>query len=545
MAERSALTTLAVGIAEPRGLSLAVASASVYPRSTAVEYRNLSPTELVEQAIRRGEGQLSTSGALAVATGAHTGRSPKDKFVVRHGDLAGEIWWGDVNQPMEPEAFGLLHADLVQHLSRSDRFRMDLAVGADAAYRLPLRLLTESAWSALFARNLFLTGTSEESTQSEGWTILHAPSFEADPRRHGTRSRTAIAIDFEWQRVLIAGTEYAGEIKKSMFTVLQGLLPGRGVATMHCAANEGAAGDTALFFGLSGTGKTTLSTDPKRRLIGDDEHGWSDSGVFNFEGGCYAKTIGLSAAAEPEIFSAARRFSTVLENVVLDPDTRRPRFDDDSLTENTRAAYRLEALQANAGGSGGHPSQILFLSADAFGVLPPVARLTPDQAQYWFLSGYTSKLAGTEKGITSPEATFSACFGSPFLPLPPNRYADLFGKRIEQHGSQVWLVNTGWTGGPYGVGARMPIALTRSLVSAILAGSLDAAAFDRDPLFGFGVPRGLSGVPDDVLIPRRTWPNGNDYDRAARRLARSLAENFETYAASVSVAVRSAGPALT
>jgi phosphoenolpyruvate carboxykinase (ATP) len=541
--ERSVWSTLVVGNAEPRGLALTVPATAPAPRHRSVEYRNLSAPELVEHAVRRGEGRLAASGALVVATGAHTGRSPRDKFVVEHGPLAERIWWGSVNQPMDPDAFALLHADLVEHLSRADRYRMDLAAGADPIYRIPVRLLTESAWSALFARNLFLPQSDTPHAESEGWAILHAPTFEANPDRHGTRSKTVIAIDFEWRRVLIAGTEYAGEIKKSIFTVMQGLLPERGVATMHCSANEGASGDTALFFGLSGTGKTTLSTDPDRRLIGDDEHGWGDHGIFNFEGGCYAKTIGLSATAEPEIFQAARRFGTVLENVVLDPASREPLFDDDALTENTRAAYPLTSLNPAAGGSGGHPANILFLSADAFGVLPPVARLTRDQALYWFLSGYTSKLAGTEKGVTSPEATFSACFGSPFLPLPPMRYAELFGQRLDEHGAAVWLVNTGWTGGPYGVGKRMPIALTRAVVAAILDGSLAAAETANDPVFGFAVPRAVPGVPADVLSPRETWSDPEAYDLAARGLARDLVANFESFAASVPASVLHAGPA--
>jgi phosphoenolpyruvate carboxykinase (ATP) len=510
-------------------------------RQSGTDYRNLAPAELIEHAIRRGEGQLASSGALTVATGAHTGRSPQDKYVVRHGALADEIWWGHVNQPISQAAFALLHADIVEHLSRGDRYRMDLAVGADPAFTFPVRLLTECAWPALFARNLLLPGPSD-TDPSEEWTILHAPFFASSPSRHGTRSETAIAIDFEWRRVLIAGSQYAGEIKKAMFTVLQGLLPGRGVATMHCSANESQAGEPALFFGLSGTGKTTLSTDPARRLIGDDEHGWTDRGIFNFEGGSYAKTIGLSPDTEPEIFRASQRFGTVLENVVLDRDTRDPRFGDDSLTENTRAAYPLEFLDPAAGGMAGHPGQILFLSADAFGVLPPVARLTRDRALYWFLSGYTSKLAGTERGVTTPEATFSACFGEPFLPLPPMRYAALLGERIDRYMPGVWLVNTGWAGGPYGVGERMPIGLTRAVVAAVLDGSLDESSSDVDPVFGFAVPRTVPGVPEGMLRPRDAWPNGDAYDAAADRLARDLVKNFEQFAGTVPAAVRAAAP---
>lgn len=505
------------------------------------EFRNLSRIQLIEQAIRRREGELSSTGALAVETGRFTGRSPDDKYVVRHGALADEIWWGKVNQPLGPDAFSRLHSDVLEHLNRGDRFRQDLSAGSDPEYRVSVRLISESAWSTLFASNLFLPPADDDMPSADGWTILHAPRFEADPKRHGTSSPTAVAIDFEWRRVIIVGTRYAGEIKKSIFTVLQGILPALGVATMHCAANEGPRGDSALFFGLSGTGKTTLSTDPGRRLIGDDEHGWADRGIFNFEGGSYAKTIGLSAASEPEIFEAARKFGTVLENVVLDPITREPRFDDGSLTENTRAAYPLASLDETAGGCGGHPLTILFLSADAFGVLPPLAKLTRDQALYWYLTGYTSKLAGTERGITSPTATFSACFGSPFLPLPPMRYADLFGERLNHHGSNVWLVNTGWSGGPYGVGERMPIGLTRTLIAAALDGTLVEAEMQRDRRFGFLVPGAVAGVPAQGLRPRETWSDHAKFDELAATLARDMAQNFARFG-DVQASVRAAGP---
>lgn len=511
-------------------------------RTASLDHRDLAPAVLVEHAIRRGEGRIADSGALVVETGIHTGRSPQDKFVVRSGELADEIWWGSVNQPMSPEAFARFHGDVVGYLAGKDRYLMDLSAGADPEFNLPVHLVTESAWSALFARNLFLPGRRGDRDAPEGWTVLHAPQLQADPTRHETASTTGIAIDFEWRRVLIAGTQYAGEIKKSIFTVMQGVLPSHGVATMHCSANEGRDGSTALFFGLSGTGKTTLSTDPQRRLIGDDEHGWTERGIFNFENGSYAKTIGLSADAEPEIFRAAQRFGSVLENVVLDPDTRRPRFEDDSLTENTRAAYPLAFLDPEAGGIGGHPSKILFLSADAFGVLPPVASLTRDQALYWFLSGYTSKLAGTERGVTTPSATFSACFGAPFLPLPPMRHASLFGERLNRHGSEVWLVNTGWTGGRYGTGERMPIGLTRAVVTAILDGSLDGVEMDVDPVFGFAVPRSAPGVPGALLRPRETWPDTEAYDATAARLAHDLTENFANIAENAPAAVRAAGP---
>jgi phosphoenolpyruvate carboxykinase (ATP) len=539
-AGRSAVTLVIENAdAEPDTGGLLVKSES--RRTASIDHRNLAPSVLIEQTIRRGEGRLADAGALVVDTGVHTGRSPEDKFVVRHGELADEIWWGSVNQPMSPDAFARIHADVVDNLAGKDHFVMDLSVGADPEFNLPVRLVTESAWSALFARNLFLPGRGDDA--AGGWTVLHAPQLQADPDRHETASVTGIAIDFEWRRVVIAGTQYAGEIKKAIFTVMQGTLPRHGVATMHCSANEGRDGRTALFFGLSGTGKTTLSTDPQRRLIGDDEHGWSERGIFNFENGSYAKTIGLSAEAEPDIFRAAQRFGSVLENVVLDPATRSPRFDDDSLTENTRAAYPLAFLDPEAGGSGEHPSKILFLSADAFGVLPPLARLTRDQALYWFLSGYTAKLAGTERGVTTPSATFSACFGAPFLPLPPMQYASLFGERLDRHGSEVWLVNTGWTGGPFGTGKRMPIGLTRAAVAAILDGSLDDVPMDIDPVFGFAMPRSAPGIPDALLRPRDTWPDAAQYDATAAGLARDLVENFANFADSVPEAVRAAGPA--
>lgn len=507
-----------------------------------VEYHNLSAVELIEHAIRRGEGEFSDTGALVVQTGIHTGRSPRDKYVVQHGPLADEIWWGDVNRPMSPDAFSLLHADIVAYLAGGDRYRQDLSAGASPAFNLPVRLVSESDWSTLFAHNLFLPPDPGAAGEFTGWTIFHAPRFEADPARHGTSSSTAIAIDFEWRRVLICGTRYAGEIKKAIFTVMQGILPGQGIATMHCSANEGTHGDSALFFGLSGTGKTTLSTDPKRRLIGDDEHGWSEIGIFNFEGGSYAKTIDLSAEREPEICQAARRFGAVLENVVLERESRQPLFSDDSLTENTRAAYPLAFLDPRAGGIGAHPSKVIFLTADAFGVLPPLARLTRDQALYWFLTGYTSKLAGTERGITTPSATFSACFGSPFLPLPPMRYASLFGQRLDQHQSEVWLVNTGWTGGPYGTGERMPLAVTRAIITAILNGELDAHG-DIDPVFGFGVPRIVPNVPANLLHPRETWQDPVAYDALAGQLARDMSANFAQFPDAPS-AVRAAGPSI-
>ena len=504
-------------------------------------YRDLPPAELIAHAITSGDGVLADGGALTVTTGAHTGRSPKDKYVVRHGAMAGDIWWGDVNQPMPVDAYAAFRADIQEYLATRDAYEASLSVGADPAYALPVRLITESAWSALFAHNLLLPAQADAA--GEEWTIWHAPAMPACPLRHQTRSETAIAISFEERIVLIAGTRYAGEIKKAMFTVMNGWLPAQGVLPMHCSANEGPQGDTALFFGLSGTGKTTLSTGGGRRLIGDDEHGWGDAGIFNFEGGSYAKTIGLSAESEPEIFQAAQRFGTVLENVILDPATHAPRFADDSLTENSRAAFPLRYLDPLAGGTGQHPRNIIFLSADAYGVLPPVARLTRDQALYWFLSGYTSKLAGTERGVTDPEATFSPCFGGPFLPLPPARYAHLLGERLDQSGCAIWLVNSGWSGGPMGTGQRMPIALTRAVVAAILGGDLTEVATVTDSVFGFAVPTAVPGVARSVLQPRESWADPAGFDATTARLAREMAGNFQQFAADVPARVRDAGPA--
>jgi phosphoenolpyruvate carboxykinase (ATP) len=506
-----------------------------------VAYRDLPPAELIEHTITAGNGILTDHGALAVTTGAHTGRSPQDKYVVRHGAMAGEIWWGAVNQPMSVDAFAALRADIQDHLAKRDTYHANLSVGADPTYAVPVRLMTESAWSALFAHNLLLPGRG--TAQGDAWTIWHAPTMEANPTRHATRSSTAIALSFEERTVLIAGTRYAGEIKKAMFTVMNGWLPARGVLPMHCSANEGPRGDTALFFGLSGTGKTTLSTGGGRRLIGDDEHGWSDEGIFNFEGGSYAKTIGLSAESEPEIYHAAQQFGSVLENVALEPSTRAPQFADDSRTENTRAAFPLQYLDPQAGGAGTHPQNIIFLSADAYGVLPPVARLSRDQALYWFLSGYTSKLAGTERGVTEPEATFSPCFGGPFLPLPPERYARLLGERLDAAGSAIWLVNSGWSGGAMGTGQRMPIALTRAVVAAILGGSLADVATVTDPIFGFSVPTTVPGVPSAFLQPRGGWADPERFDTTTARLAQEMAGNFRQFAEGVPASVRDAGPA--
>ena len=508
--------------------------------------RNLGPAALYEHALRRGEGRLAATGPLVVDTGEHTGRSPRDKFVVQD-DATADVWWGDVNQPLPPATFDALCRAVVDHLDHHELFVQDLYACADQAYRLRVRVVSTSAWHALFARNLFIVPTAKERAADEGrepdFTVLHAPDLSADPSLDGLRSETAIAVDFAQRLILIAGTAYAGEIKKSIFGVLQYLLPHRDVATMHCSANMGTDGDVALFFGLSGTGKTTLSTDPARILIGDDEHGWSDRGVFNFEGGSYAKTIDLSAEAEPDIFRATHRFGTVLENVAIDPDTRELRLDDDRLTENTRAAFPLAFIDnATTSGQGDHPRNVLMLTADAFGVLPPVARLTLDQALYYFLSGYTSKLAGTERGVDEPEATFSACFGAPFLPLPPVRYADLLGERLQRHAPDVWLVNTGWSGGRHGTGDRISIAHTRAIVHATVEGKLAEVPTTPDPIFGLAIPTACPGVPPDILDPRASWDDAHAYDAMARRLARAFARNFAKFADEVSPTVAAAGP---
>jgi len=505
---------------------------------------NLAPAALVEQAVARGEGELAENGALVVRTGRYTGRSPRDKGVVRDESCKSHVVWGAVNRPVTPEVFDRLHARVLAYLQGRDLFVQDCYACADHEYRLPLRVINELAWHNLFARQLFLPWSPQEhGAHRPEFTILAAPGFQADPALDATLGEAFIFLNFTRQLVLIGGTAYAGEMKKSIFTVLNYLLPFRGVLPMHCSANLGAADDVALFFGLSGTGKTTLSADPNRRLIGDDEHGWSDTGVFNFEGGCYAKCIRLSREHEPQIWSAIR-FGTVLENVVMDED-RRLNFNDDSITENTRAAYPISYIpQALIPGVAGHPRQGLFLAADAFGVLPPVARLTPQQAMYHFLSGYTAKVAGTEAGLGSePQATFSTCFGAPFLPLRPSVYAKMLGEKLERHRGQVWLINTGWTGGPYGIGQRMHLPYTRAIVAAVLAGKLDEAEFDTEPTFGLQVPRACPGVPAKQLNPRNTWKDKAAYDAQARELAARFVKNSQQFADAPS-AVRAAGPRL-
>jgi phosphoenolpyruvate carboxykinase (ATP) len=509
-------------------------------RAAAV-YLNPVPAVLYEHAVQRNEAMVAGTGALVVDTGHFTGRSPSDKFVVRNGATHDRVDWGTINQAMESEAFDRLLEDMEAHVAGMRLYVQDLHAGADDRFRIPVRVVTEYAWHSLFAHNLFVPAASPHD--SVEWLVVDLPSFRADPDRHGCRTDTVVALDFERKLVLIGNTEYGGEIKKSIFTALNLALPERGVLPMHCSANATADGRVALFFGLSGTGKTTLSVDTDRLLIGDDEHGWSDRGVFNFEGGCYAKTIHLSAEAEPEIYQATHRFGTVLENVHILSDTRELDFGDARRTENTRAAYPLHYMPNSAATSvGGHPSDVVFLTADAFGVLPPIARLTPEQAMYHFLSGYTAKVAGTERGVTEPAATFSACFGAPFMPLHPMRYAKMLGERIRLHGARAWLVNTGWTGGPYGTGSRIRLDHTRALVRAALGGQLDGVGFEPDPAFGLAVPRRAPGVPSVLLHPRDTWPDTGAFDRQATKLAEMFMENFARFADEAGAELAAAGP---
>ncbi|GCE46421.1 phosphoenolpyruvate carboxykinase (ATP) [Thermosporothrix hazakensis] len=503
---------------------------------------NLPPAELVEHALERKEGLLAANGALRATTGAHTGRSPKDKYIVSSEQTASKIWWGENNHPMSPETFAIVRRSLADYLQGRDVYVLDAAAGADPRYRMPIQVITELAWHNLFARNLFLRATeADRLSERPGFTVLCVPHFRLNPRSHGTRSETAIIIDFEERLVLIAGTEYAGEMKKSIFTVLNFILPAEGVLPMHCSANVGAAGDVALFFGLSGTGKTSLSADPERRLIGDDEHGWGDNGIFNFEGGCYAKCINLSREFEPQIWNAVR-FGAVYENVVLHEKTREPDYSDASITENTRVAYPVDYID-NVVGSGmaGQPKAVIFLSADSFGVLPPISRLTTEQAMYYFLSGYTSKLAGTERGVTSPQATFSSCFGAAFLPLRPGEYANLLRERIEKYNVRCYLINTGWTGGPYGIGKRININYTRAMVKAAISGAIDEAETMVDPIFGLRIPTSCPDVPSEILNPRNTWIDRDGYDMQATHLAELFKENFKQFTLP-SEEVRNAGP---
>ena len=506
-------------------------------------YHNQTETGLMEAAIARNEGTLGQGGALLVTTGTHTGRSPRDKFVVRTPATEQTIWWEN-NAPMTPEAFDQLHADMLAHMQGRDYFVQDLYAGADPAQRLDVRVITELAWHALFIRHLLRRpARTELESFVPDFTIINCPGFKADPARHGCRSETVIALNFDKKLILIGNTAYAGENKKAVFTLLNYLLPERGIMPMHCSANHAHSNpvDTAIFFGLSGTGKTTLSADSARVLIGDDEHGWSDRGTFNFEGGCYAKTIALSAEAEPEIYATTTKFATVVENMIFHPETKELDFHDDRLTANMRCAYPLHYISnASPTSLGGHPRNIIMLTCDAFGVLPPIARLTPAQAMYHFLSGFTSKVAGTEQGVTEPQPTFSTCFGAPFMPRRPEVYGKLLQAKIAKHGATCWLVNTGWTGGAYGTGNRMPIKATRALLTAALDGSLATTTFRRDPNFGFEVPIAVPGVDAALLDPRRTWPDPAAYDLQAKKLVGLFAANFGQYVPHIDADVRAA-----
>ena len=505
---------------------------------------NLSPVQLYERALARGEGRLVHMGAFAAITSPHTGRSPKDKFIVRESSTGDTVDWGPGNVPMSEEHFFALRKEVIAYLDGQELFVRDAIGGADPNHSLDVRVVTQNAWHNLFAYNMFIRPTPEElAVFQPEFTVLHAPGLKADPAKHGTNSGTFIVVNYKERQVLIGGSHYAGEIKKSIFSVLNYMLPDQGVLPMHCSANIGPDGDTALFFGLSGTGKTTLSADPERGLIGDDEHGWGAGGVFNFEGGCYAKTIRLTPESEPEIYQATQMFGTILENVVLSDGTAEIDFDNASITENTRASYPIHYVpNAVIPGRGGHPKNVVFLTADAFGVLPPISKLTPEQAMYHFLSGYTAKVAGTERGVTEPEATFSACFGAPFLPRHPGEYAKMLGELLRTHGSHVWLVNTGWSGGAYGVGSRMKLSHTRAMVRAALAGNLDEVATVADPIFGLHIPSEVPDVPAEILNPRDTWADGAAYDAAAMKLATMFKKNFVRFEAQVGDEVKVAGP---
>lgn len=506
---------------------------------------NLHAGPLVEHSVRLKEGRLASNGALVAETGSRTGRSPKDKFTIKDEVTAQKVAWGAVNQPFDPKKFDALLDRVVDYLNQRELFVQDLHAGADPKYRLPIRVVNELAWHNLFVRQLFVRPAAQElKSHAPEFTVIGAPGFQAEPKRDGTHSDAFILVNFTRGLVLIGGTRYAGEMKKSIFGVMNFLLPGRSVFPMHCSANVGKDGVTALFFGLSGTGKTTLSADPERRLIGDDEHGWSQTGVFNFEGGCYAKCIRLSQKNEPQIWNALR-FGSVLENVVLNPESREPDYNDESITENTRAAYPVDFIDnAVIPGIGGHPKHVVFLTADAFGVLPPISRLTPDQAMYHFLSGYTAKVAGTEAGVGSePQATFSTCFGSPFLPLAPKVYAEMLGARLREHKAQCWLVNTGWFGGVFGVGKRMNLPYTRAMVRSAIDGRLDNVAFTTEPAFGLSTPKSCPDVPAELLAPRNSWPDKAAYDQKAAELSERFAKNFEKFDAPESV--RAAGPGKT
>lgn len=504
-------------------------------------YRNLRSGPLIEHAVRRGEGHLADNGALAAYTGKYAGRAPKDKFTVKDSITADKVNWGDINLAFDPAKFDALFDRVIEYLRGRDLYVQDLYAGADPKYRLPVRVINQLAWQNLFVRALFVRPSPEEleSHQPE-FTIVCAPEFQADPQRDGTRTEAFVIVNFTRKTIIIGGTKYAGEMKKSIFGIMNFLLPQRNVFPMHCSANAGKYGDTALFFGLSGTGKTTLSADPERFLIGDDEHGWSPTGIFNFEGGCYAKCIGLTKESEPQIWNAIR-FGSVLENVVLDPVTHVPDYNDVSLTENTRCAYPINYIDgAVIPGIGAHPKNVIFLTADAFGVLPPISRLNPEQAMYHFLSGYTAKVAGTEFGLKEPTPNFSTCFGAPFMPLRPRVYAEMLGRRLQEHGAQVWLVNTGWFGGPAGVSGRMKLQYTRAMVGAAIAGTLKDVQFQVEPSFGLTVPKSCPGVPSEFLDARGAWKDKAAYDKSAAELGARFAKNFEKF--EVPENIRNAGP---
>lgn len=510
-------------------------------------YWNLTTPMLYEQVTRRREGVIAHLGPLVVSTGDYTGRSPRDKFVVKEPDTEQDIWWGDINQPLSQTDFDNLLRKMQAYIQNRDIFVFDGYAGADPKYRMPIRIVTEYAWHNMFARNMFIRELNSDklAEHKPEFTVIDMPRLHAEPETDNTRTQTFIVVNFSKRLVIIGGTEYAGEIKKSIFTAMNYYLPKQGVMSMHCSANYGKdKDDCALFFGLSGTGKTTLSSDPERTLVGDDEHGWSETGIFNFEGGCYAKVIHLDPEGEPDIHQTTRRFGTILENVVYNSDTRRLDLDDGTYTQNTRAAYPITHIEnADPDGLAGHPKNIIFLTADAFGVLPPISKLTKAQAMYHFLSGYTAKVAGTERGVTKPQPEFSACFGAPFLPLHPGEYARVLGEKIDQHDSAVWLVNTGWTGGPAGGGGhRMKLAQTRRMIRAALSGELEGVETKTEPFFNLAVPVHVEGVPDEVLLPRETWSNSADYDAQASKLAEMFAENFKQFEDGVSEEIKAAGP---
>ncbi len=526
-------------------LEPASAGLSSFDDASPNHMRNLAAEVLFQEAVRRREGEVAAHGPLVVKTGEHTGRSAQDKFIVRDDETAGAVWW-DANKSITSDQFAALYDDMLEYASHRDLFSQDLRGGADPEHHVKVRVFTELAWHGLFIQHLLIRPEMSERNVSPDFTIVDLPGFEADPDRHGCASKTVIAVDFTRRFVLIGGTSYAGEMKKSVFTILNYLLPPKQIMPMHCSVNVGEKDDPAIFFGLSGTGKTTLSADPDRTLIGDDEHGWGPNGLFNFEGGCYAKMIRLSKEAEPEIFATTKRFGTVLENVVMDPATRALDLDDATLAENSRGAYPIHYIpNASLTGRTVQPKNIIMLTCDAFGVMPPIAKLTPPQAMYMFLSGYTAKVAGTEKGLgNEPQATFSTCFGAPFMPRHPSEYGRLLGELIDRHDVGCWLVNTGWTGGPHGVGSRMPIQATRALLSAALDGSLNDAPMRQDPIFGFDVPTQVHGVDENILWPRNTWASADDFDAQAEKLARMFVENFRIFEAFVDADVKGAAPKL-